>query len=128
MRERLVELMAEAMLAELRHPTNLSKGNSWEQYPPEQHEFDLLYHSLKLVLAYRGSDPRSIREHAADVANTAAMLADGVGALNVSVEPRPENDDVGTVGLKVHTRLLLQQLEDAIAADPWVEPVTEYDS
>lgn len=121
-RSSLVDRMAAAMLDEIEHEVNVEKGG-WTEIGPDQHDEETVYHVMKLVLAHRVGDLRAVKEHAADVANCAGMLADAAGALDLSVDPRPEYDATGGVWLKAHARHVLDGLEAAIAPDPWPPPV-----
>ena len=108
----LVRLFAEGMLDELVQPHNQRKGDDWLFDPPEALEHDLLYHTLKLVLATRAKDSRAVREYSADVGNCAAMLADKMNALDIRADPRPDLDQYGSVFLKRHAAYVLRNLDD----------------
>lgn len=87
---------------------NVHKGD-WLALTPEQHEHEVIYHALKLILAARIHDTEAVREYAADVANQAAMLADAHGALDL--EPVAGDD-----GYDEHGSEELHGLADRLVA------------
>lgn len=60
---------------------NAYKGNAWRALDQEQHDAELMYHVLKLIYSARAGHTVGVLEHAADVGNCAAMMADKHGVL-----------------------------------------------
>lgn len=81
-RDRLVALFAEQMRRELDVPINTEKGDDWELASTWEHEHEIVYHLVKLLLAIGDGDLAGIREYTADTANHLAMLADTFGVLD----------------------------------------------
>jgi hypothetical protein len=87
-REALVDRMAVQMRREL--VANAHKGDVWLDASRSVHEHEVIYHTVKLLLAARCDDKEGVREYAADVGNCAAMLADACGSLDL-----PDSDEGG---------------------------------
>jgi hypothetical protein len=100
--------LPDRMVVQMHHEltVNVHKGD-WLTLTPEQHEHEVIYHALKLLLAARASDTESVREYAADVANHAAMLADAHGALDLA-------HGQGEPGYDAHGSDVLRDLADRL--------------
>lgn len=70
---------------------NAGKGDrlGWLQMSPGDCLLEIYYHTAKLQKAAKDSNTEGIREHAADVANMALMLADICGVLIVPQSTAP---------------------------------------
>lgn len=120
-RYRLTALMEAQMRHEL--AANAHKGDGWAEKPLREHEHEVVYHALKLLLAARYADAGeasardAVREYAADVANCAAMLADSLGALELGHDPaNADYDATGTPELRTLADQVLTMLDED---DPW---------
>ncbi len=123
-RERLLELFVPHMRSELE--ANTFKGDAWRCTAPEQLSHDVLYHAAKLDLAVQLGDEDAIREFAADVANCAAILADGLRLIDNPPEPiDPASDEygsaIGGADLKAEVRDWRRRLADFVPPIP-MEP------
>lgn len=108
-RQRLLEGMTLQMRHEL--VANAHKGVEWRTDPLAEHEHELVYHMVKLILACRAGMSDAIREYAADVANHAAMVADSFGALEIPVTDDDESyDAIGSEELRGLANMLLRTL------------------
>lgn len=77
--QRMIDKFRRQMCREM--AANTFKGDAWKELCQEQHEAELIYHVLKLIYSARAADQTAILEHAADVGNCAAMMADKHGVL-----------------------------------------------
>lgn len=105
--------LLEGMTLQMRHElvANEHKGVGWRDMPLAEHEHELVYHTVKLILAARAGITDAIREYAADVGNHAAMLADSFGALEVPVgDDEVSYDAIGSQELRGLANMLLQTL------------------
>lgn len=86
----LVAQMANQMFAEMLANAGKGPRRGWLSTRPLTLVLETFYHVAKLQAAVVDRDKKRIREHAADVANMAMMLADRCGVLEL---PRPPGVD-----------------------------------
>ena len=86
----LTEKMRQQMFVEMLANAGKGPRRGWLQTRPLTLVLETFYHVAKLQTAVVDRDKKRIREHAADVANMAMMLADRCGVLEL---PRPPGVD-----------------------------------
>ncbi len=74
------------MRAELHANSDKGDRPAWLAMDADTAMLEVYHHAAKLAKAVRNDDAARIREHAADVANMALMLADVCGALTSAAD------------------------------------------